>query len=773
MVFMEKLWNVFGRGKTILSFEVDVNVPPTLTWTCEELTDCEIIDAVGKAEEAIASSEPESKKIKFSEAFDGLHPLDPKCIRFSIAIQNGVVLADDEFDFLLKRFSASDSRIIFLAPVTAPHGLSRSWTCSLGDLISGKVDCICFPVLINNHWCGIEFCRRDHVVIVTLLNVRSSDRRILERLRSKICGQSTRPLTFHDATLPVPDGWCGWALVNRWAKMSCCHDFEGPSQLHSTKLKNLFGESSDIAPALRALAYSARMHFLLHTDQHVIDPSLICFGAAEDDEMTETPKDVDPWLKTDPWAPKKNCRWEDLLLPKDHPIHDGKGTRLVQHHRHQLGANLGGVAFSTKSMIPEVIAQNPKKPFALLIPASDKLSFDPSYQLQVSGPFEVIVEDSSSCSTYKRQVMMAQVGNEITFKLAKPTYTAVLVEMSEIVLEIDARIALKETIASFQDKPLESFKAKVVEQFPSKTTKNLNVYGFKHFKENPKKDQSEFFQAMCKIPTTERKAFLERSGIGEICARDFVPKGDVVSDATIIPRFWQCDKTGKEEAVRAASSLSGFGGLIITKRGIAVRAWVGQVGSIRSILMPHDDRICDLNRDIVPVITKQSTGWPSSISASEVVKATFHATSQAPVPTRCFKSLGLTSWSLGFAAPPSVTTFLAQFNDQTYQILITDLEHPAPKSKVVKGKGKGKHQQTSQAPPSRSEPVDQVLTDRVACLEAKFGGLERRQDQLEHRISTGFDGVHDQLRQVLQVLAPKQSQSATGLSPPPKVAKTG
>ncbi len=122
--------------------------------------------------------------------------------------------------------------------------------------------------------------------------------------------------------------------------------------------------------------------------------------------------------------------------------------------------------------------------------------------------------------------------------------------MSEIVLEIDVRLAMKETINSFLEKPLEAFRSKVIEQFPAKTTKNLNVYGFKHFKENPKRDQVEFFQAMCKIPTSERKAFLERSGVGEICARDFVPKGGSISDATIIPRFWQCDKAGKEEAIR-------------------------------------------------------------------------------------------------------------------------------------------------------------------------------------------------------------------------------
>lgn len=759
---------------TIFTFSIDAIIPPTLPWvTDDETFDHDLLDAVAKAESDNISLESQLKKAKTNDSFDNFHPLDPKCVRLAIAFQNGVNLGDDEFDFFLKTFATCNSKFLFLAPVTEPHGLSRSWTCSLSDLINDKIDCICFPILVNNHWCGIEFRKQGYTIVVTMLNVRQKDRRTIERIRTKICGQSTRPLTFHDATLPVPDGWCGWALVNRWAKLSQCEVFDVALQYPSEKLRSLFGEPNNIASAIVSLAYAARLYFLLQHDHHVTTPASIRFGAAEDEDMSEKPKDIDPWLKTDPWATKKNCKWEDLKLPTDHPIHDGKGTRLDQHHRHQLGTNLGGVAFTTRSMIPEVIGQQPKKPFALLVPASDKLNLDPSFNLHVTGPHEIIVEDTSSGSTYKRQVMMAQIGKEISFKLAKPTYTAVLVEMSEIVLEIDARLALKETISSFKDKPLESFKAKVIDQFPSKTTKNLNVYGFKHFKENLKKDQSEFYQAMCKIPTSERKAFLERSGIGEICARDFVPKGDVIRDATIVPRFWQCDKTGKEEAVRAAASLTGFGGLIITKRGIAVRAWVNQVGSIRSILMPHDDRICDINRDVVPVTTRESTGWPSSISATEVVKATFHATSQAPVPTRCYRSLGLTTWTLGFATPPAISTFLAQFNDQTYEILISEPDPPAPKAKVTKGKGKGKNQQNPQkTAPFRSEPVDQVLTDRVACLEAKFGGLERRQDQLEHRITTGFDGVQDQLRQVLQAVAPKQGQASTGLSPPPKVAKT-
>ena len=772
--FHEKTIICSHNDNPLMMISIDVVIPSTLPWTLEEnINDADLICAIQKAEQDIAI-QPTAKKARTTEAFDDLHPLDPKCVRLSLAIKHGVLVGDDEFRFYIKTFQECTDKIVFLNPIVESHGFRFPYLGHLLNDLGSKIDCICLPVLINDHWCAIEICRNDKSFAITFLNFRQVDRKASDIIFSKVCEQSSRPVRFKNATLPVPNGWCGWALVNRWVKVVKCISLASIPEQSSSKLSAVFRESTGIAESFHLLAYSARLRFLL---QFVPtgDSKPVSFGGAdEDDDMKElSSKDVDPWLKSDPWSTKKNCRWEDLKLPKDHPIHDAKGVRLAQHHRHQLGSNLGGVAFITKAMIPEVVAQLPKKPFALLLPASDKLVID-SFQLQASGPFEVIVEDPSSGATYKRQVMLAQVGSEVSFKLAKPTYAATLTEMSEIVLEIDARLALKDTIASFQEKALEAFKAKVVEQFPSKTTKNLNVYGFKHFKENSKKNQSEFYQAMCKIPTSERKAFLERSGIGEICARDFVPKGGAIQDATIIPRFWQCDKAGKEEAVRAASSLTGFGGLIITRRGIAVRAWVAQIGNIRSILMPHDDRICDLNRNVVPVITRESTGWPSSISASEVVKATFHATSQAPVPTRCYKSLGLTTWTLGFATPPAVKTFLAQFNEQTYEILITEPQDVvAPRTKSLKGKGKGKGQSNTQKNHvSNQEPSDQVLTDRVACLEAKFGGLERRQDQLEHRITSGFDGVQDQLRQVLQAVVPRQPQQSTGMTPPPKVAKT-
>ncbi len=189
------------------------------------------------------------------------------------------------------------------------------------------------------------------------------------------------------------------------AKLSGSHPFDSLHSSLSLKLWSLCNQCDNIPPGMIQLAFSARLSFILQCDRHSFDCNSIVFGAADvDDDMKDQSKELDPWLKTDPWSVKRNCKWEDLKLPSDHPICDAKNVRLSQHHRHQLSSNLGGVAFVTKAMIPEVIAQHPKKPFALLLPVSDKLAIDPSYQLTTTGPHEVIVGDSSTGATYKRQV---------------------------------------------------------------------------------------------------------------------------------------------------------------------------------------------------------------------------------------------------------------------------------------------------------------------------------------------------------------------------------
>lgn len=86
-----------------------------------------------------------------------------------------------------------------------------------------------------------------------------------------------------------------------------------------------------------------------------------------------------------------------------------------------------------------------------------------------------------------------------------------------------------------------------------------------------------------------------------------------------------------------------------------------------------------------------------------------------------------------------------------------------------KGKGKGKDA------PSESSTIPSASSDRVTKLEAKFATLERRQDQLEDKVSGGFEKVQSDLRQILQALSSRPAPhegSHTGCTPPPKAPKT-
>ena len=153
--------------------------------------------------------------------------------------------------------------------------------------------------------------------------------------------------------------------------------------------------------------------------------------------------------------------------------------------------------------------------------------------------------------------------------------------------------------------------------------------------------------------------------------RDFIPKGSCVEDITTLPRFWLAEKNGQADALKASSGVEGYAGLTLTKRGIAVRAWCSKIAAMRTAILADDDRVCSLNLATVPRVVVESTGWPPSIGPSEVVKAVYHEVKAAPIPTRCYKILGVTTWSLAFDAKPSVTRFLCQLNGASHEIILT------------------------------------------------------------------------------------------------------
>ena len=640
------------------------------------------------------------------------------------------------------------------------------------------------PILQDGHWCACEIHHGSEPQIVGL-NFKDHDKtRLNEGLHQ--LGFSTIPVVF--ARSPIQDGYCGWSLLHRWTHH---HPFwrilpSITSVQQSTQIKadEIIGMCPPKGPEVPLWSFAARIR-LSFLEQQACQPiaTAIEIGAVGTEKTDTVMRDlVDPIFESDPWAPPKDrkmCKWEDLKMPNDHHFKLKSGDSVTQVHRQQLNDNAIGIAFATRAHVTPLFTGVDSKKVALLIPASDKPSFDELPKISITGPFEVVVHDSALGTIYKRQVLLIQHADEISFQLPKPSYSANPPALTEIVLEVDERLLSKDSLAGLIDRPLEFFKKKFVEQLPSITGKQLHIYAFRTIRAEQNRNAHRIFQAMTKVSSDKRNLCIERSGIADLFIRDFIPKGSCVEDITTLPRFWNVDKAGQADALKASNGVEGYAGLTLTRRGIAIRSYCTKLASMRKAILADDDRVCQLNLATVPKITYESTGWPATIAPSEVVKAVYHEVKAAPIPTRCYKILGVTTWSLAFDSKPSITRFLCQLNGESHEIILTpaqEKQQPIKQPKKAKGDGKGKSKAKHEVPPSHPKPKVEEghnTESRLTALEVKFGTLERRQDSLETRINEGFGSVNDQLRQVLNCIQPRSANDHTGSTPPPKHPKLG
>ncbi len=695
-------------------------------------------------------------------------------------------LGTDEFAILQRLVNESN------APIQCSD--VWDWTLGIPHDLTDRIRLFCnesrpgaafmCPILCNDHWSAFELTKCPTGTRITFCNIPDT---LLRHVQHELVCRFADMWINLDCTsivIPALNGFCGWALVHRWFRRFQIEfpsdpTAKCPTSLYATIHNSIEGEHQ--WGNVSSFAFKARLFCFLHFSNVCIPKQNIRFGATGNDttrdaQMTDPSnekdaKAFDPWLKFDPWQKgQKQCKWEDLTLPKDHPIHDSQRKRLEQIHRHQLNQNVGGVAFCTKSTVNDILAKKPKQPFALVLPASDKLHFDESLRLKILPSCEVVAEDGATGAVYKRQVAIAYQGEDIVFELPKPSYKGTLTEKSEIVLEAHSTLISRDSFTAFRDKPHDAIRIKVIEQFPSKATEHINIYSIRKI-QDPNDVEKFKVQAMCKIDKSLRVSFLEASGAGDIIARDFIPKGEEIVDITVLPRFWPIDKNGKAEALRSGGSTDGFAGIIATRRGLAIRAWAAKVAQLRKVLMSQDERITNENINIVPKLVYDSTGWPSSASPNEIVHAVVHSCGTPPIPSRCFRAAGVVTWTLGFAVEPKVTRFSVSFNGITYEILLTK---PSEKNKFTKGfksssKGNSKGSKTTKEPLQAQDDT----TDRITNLETKFAAMERRQDSFETKLQHGFEGVQDQLRQVLNAVQPRASSpSRTGFTPPSKVAKS-
>lgn len=705
-------------------------------------------------------------------------------VRATLFCHQGIPLATDELSWIIDVFASRQLLHVVQIVSTDWDQLEQK----VGSIINACVDkkllkCMC---LINNHWFAIEIRKFDSIEFFCV-NAPKDVRLRLSQFFSGWNGVNGFKGSFAFSETTYSHGFCGWELVLHWFGITL-PQFDSFSQ-EINKFIEEYGQIAGKPPSERRLlsiwkkVCSARFHFLSSLQSNHSIEGIKIGLANPDQEMKDVTLDSkaelpDPWMKPnlDPWnQAKKSCKWEDLKLPDDHHFKDSKGDRLSQVHRQQISAKTSGIAFATKACVGDIFALSPPKATALLLPNSDKLAFPQLHSISITGPFEIVVRDKALNSIYKRQVLLVQTESEVVFELPKAVYTAVTTQFRELVVEIDERLITKDLAASIVAKPLESIRNKLIEQIPPLASKSLGVFGFRIVKTQANKEQHSVFQAVCKIHADQRVMCLERSGAGDAFIRDYVAKGETIDDLTIIPRFWDSEKLAKDDALRTSSSVPGFAGLVHTRRGIAVRAWCKQVASVRKILLAQDDRICEQNQAVIPRCLRDSTGWPSSVGPQEIVKASIHGVGLPPIPTRCYKAQGVTTWTLAFDAPPKIDKFMVQLNEKTFEIILTvPCDKPVPAAKGKKfgsSKGSGKSNNSVQEP-REVDPKEDQNAQRISALEAKFSSMERRQDSLEGKINEGFHSVNDQLRQVLAAIQPRGASAHTGMTPPAKAPKT-
>lgn len=720
--------------------------------------------------------------------------------RINLFVASGVKAASDEISFALDLLKVANQEIHFapIADIRTRGGnpsfskLQQAFS-GIGHLVMYHVDAAVLPIFIHDHWCAIEISKVGNCVSVTSVGVPQQFDAPFRKIAADAL--SFPLVTIKHFTMPLPsfEGLCGWVLLRRWFNRHAPELNEHLSKVIANwDVACLFpgcqeGSVTDIVCPISArvldFARILRGAFLTSfvcppTTRDFWPASILTGGMEVDSQLVTAPsKGEDPWKSFDPWMQKsgqKQAKWEDLRLPSDHPFVNQEGQLIKQVHKQKLSINTGGIAFATKSSLVELMKIDAVDPVAILIPNGDKkVSNSIHPQPEVSGPFEVVVEDPVSGLIYKRQVLLVQTKAKVRYQLAKPTYTATLPELKELVLEIDSRLASRELCNHLSEKPLDAFRAKAADQYPPNTFQGVKMYAYRKFTPSGSDSSHVVHQVMCKLSNEKRIIAIERSGLGNITCRDFLAKGETTSDLTVIPRFWAIDKSSKDEAIRAVTGIDGFAGLIISRRGIAARSWTSKIADLRKALLSQDERISELNIGVVPRVLCNSTGWPISISPPELIKATYHAVKLGPVPMRCHRQLGVTCWQLAFEEDPKVTKFVVKFNAQLHEILLTPPEpSAAPKPSKKQGAIRSQHVQRRGAQVQQAqEPQEDPVAERVSILEAKFQNFEKRQEKVERQLETGFDSLQSQLRQVLHAVSGAREKSPTGETPPPKQAK--
>ena len=422
--------------------------------------------------------------------------------RLKIMQDNRAALGSDELQFFSSILKPFAGNCIIHDPLIVSFDLLPDTRRDLERIVARTVQLqskAWVPIWHKKHWSvfEIEWFPLNKTLNVNAINMNEAVRTTLVHTIQHACRTMNCEVRCVEHIVPTGHGWCGWAILYRCAMTflaipadsiqaqinrfqdRASNKIDDPWLLAKARAlaSESLGASSNDVPSLHAnlgipeFARCVRSLFaVVGVAELLLQNEERFFGNTgnEDTEMPQQEIKKDPLQQNDPWSrrPKKNARWEDLVLPDQHCFMTEKGDRLPQVHRHQLNSNVAGVAFCTKASLPEILARNPRSPFALLLPANDRLKIDANLGVSLSLSVETIVHDKEAEMTYKRQVVIAQKAKEVIFKLPEAVYKATLTEHKELVFEVHSNLMSAEAFQSFREKPAEMFRHKANEQFP-------------------------------------------------------------------------------------------------------------------------------------------------------------------------------------------------------------------------------------------------------------------------------------------------------------------
>ena len=724
-------------------------------------------------------------------------------------------LATDEMDYTLEGPRLLSLSTLFCAP--AVWSIQRSELTFVNDLTPEYLTFghIIWPIVVDQHWIMVELWMSGgdtHISATVPNNMREPLRALFDHLvHVTQTDRSRMRFVFVDQT--GPPHLCGQLILQQIfsrldAGQVSLSEIQqqrlATSQWTSTialiqdEAQATWAETN-ASPTLRHFATSTRDWFLLRVIEGRFPADYCAAGVQDDDDpmidesskkatavasstsskggSTASKDGTDPWSTWDPWKSRpprpQQAKWEDLQVRPPLPFHGSDGKPLAQTHRLQLTPTRGGVIFTTKSNVNEVIKANVQGDLVAILPAGDRTHLK-HISDRLEGPFEITVDDPTAKLSYKRLINMLVIKGSVSFKLPEPVVKLTTAAICELVLEIDARLVQKQEFDKFRANPINTYKSHLAEISPE-VADSAVLYGFRMIRYPGGSQPDQMMQVIAKIPFSQRSLILESSGSNILLSRDFLERGKGSSDTTVLPRFWPPSNAELQNMRIAVQGVQGFAGAVVTKRGLAPRIWVTNISAARSHLLATDSRLTKDNLHVVPKLTLELAGWPAATAAEHVISSTLQAIKLAVIPLRTFRVGGVHIWLVTTDAKPSQSRFAVQINSEVSEILVQEISEDAT-GKGGKGAHKGKSKKPNAPPiawvPTPGSQIAAKTDDtRIDKLEQRFEKLEARQVTFETKVDSRFGDIQDSLRQLL-AHAVQRPREPTGETPPPKIPKS-